>query len=131
MMIIPLRSLATLSMLAASSAALAQSVAFAPLSEVIDQPVLVTTAGVQNTLYFAADGTLRIITPGQKSVPARWGMKGQTFCIDNGGQSECWPYKPFEARVPQTMTSSCDAQSTWLAQSTNSDARRFAGERGR
>ena len=45
-----------------------------------------------------------------------------------------WPYgSPFQAGQPMTMTSSCNATSTWLAQATNAPAGPPAqrGERGR
>jgi hypothetical protein len=47
---------------------------------------------------------------------------------------ECWPYNgPFQAGQPQTLTSSCNATSTWLAQATNQPApvQGQKGERGR
>lgn len=45
-----------------------------------------------------------------------------------------WPYNsPFQAGQPVTVTSSCNATSTWLAQSTNAPANPPSqrGERGR
>jgi hypothetical protein len=121
-------SLAAAALMGMSSAALAQT---GPMSEVIGQPIQATTNGVTNTLYFDPDGTVRIITPNGNTVSGTWAMQNGNLCISKGGATECWPYNaPFQPQQPQTMTSSCNAVSTWLAQNTNGPANRAKGERG-
>ena len=100
------------------------------MAEVIGQPISVTTNGVSNTLYFEADGTVRMVTPNGSSVPATWAMQGSNLCLSKGGASECFPYRPFQPQQPQTLLSSCNAQSTWTAQNTNGSQGQSRGERG-
>ncbi|MGH6658223.1 MAG: hypothetical protein ACREBK_05860 [Sphingomicrobium sp.] len=98
-----------------STAALAQQ----PLAEVFGQPVQVTTNGITNTLYFDANGTVRIVTPNANVVQGTWTFSNGNLCIMTGAAQECWPYNaPFQAQQPQTLASSCST-STWVAQATN------------
>ena len=118
------------------SAAFAQAV-YAPASEIIGQPVQVTTNGVTNTVYLDAGGTARLVTPGGTSIPATWTAANGQLCLSNGAAQECWPYRaPFVAGQPVTLTSSCNSTSTWLASATNAPAppppaKAQRGERGR
>ncbi len=96
-------------------------VAFAQAAtEIIGQPIQVTTNGVTNTVYLDAGGTARIMTPGGNTVPGTWTAANSQLCLSNGSAQECWPYTaPFQAAQPVTLTSSCNSTSTWLAASTN------------
>ena len=96
-------------------------VAFAQAAtEIIGQPIQVTTNGVTNTVYLDAGGTARIMTPGGNTVPGTWAAANSQLCLSNGSAQECWPYTaPFQAGQPVTLTSSCNSTSTWLAASTN------------
>ena len=113
-------------------AALAQA-AWVPTSEIVGQPVQVTTNGVTNTVYLDQGGAARIMTPAGNAIPANWTAASGQLCLSKAGVQECWPYaSPFQAGTPVTLTSSCNATSTWLAASTNAPpppAQR--GERGR
>src|SRR3954454_22320585 len=115
---------------AVSSAAFAQA---APGSEIVGQPITVTTNGVTNTVYLDPGGSARIMTPGGNTVPGTWTAANGQLCLSNGTAQECWPYaSPFQAGQPVTLTSSCGSSSSWLASSTNAPpppAQR--GERGR
>ena len=73
------------------------------------------------------------MTPGGNTVPGTWTAANGQLCISNGTAQECVPYTgPFQAGVPQTLTSSCNASETWLAASTNQPpAAGQRGERGR
>ena len=114
----------------ASVPAFAQGV---PGSEIIGQPVTVTTNGVTNTVYLDPGGTARIMTPGGNTVAGTWSAAAGQLCLVNGVARECWPYAaPFQAGQPVTLTSSCGSSSTWLASSTNAPpAQGQRGERGR
>jgi hypothetical protein len=91
-----------------------------PGSEVVGQPIQVTTNGVTNTVYLDSGGAARILTPGGNTVPANWTAANSQLCLTKAGAQECWPYSaPFRAGTPVTVTSSCNASSTWLAASTN------------
>ena len=107
--------------------------AWTPGSEVVGQPIQVTTNGVVNTVYLDPGGSLRIMTPGGNTVPGTWTAANGQLCISNGTAQECVPYTgPFQAGTPMTLTSSCNASETWLAQSTNAPpAPAQSGERGR
>jgi hypothetical protein len=111
--------------------AMAQS--FVPGSEILGQPVQVTTNGVTNTVYMDAGGTARIVTPSGNTVPGSWTAANGQLCLSTGAAQECWPYtSPFQAGQPLTLTSSCNSSSSWLASSTNTPpvpAQR--GERGK
>lgn len=93
---------------------------WAPGTEVMGQPVQVTVNGTTNTLYMDAGGNLRIVTPSGQTIPGTWQAANGQLCLSAGGAQECVPYNsPFQAGQPQTLTSSCNATQTWLAQSTN------------
>ncbi len=106
-------------------------------SEIVGQPVQVTTNGVTNTVYLDAGGTARIMTPGGNAVSGTWTAANGQLCLSNGTAQECWPYAaPFQAGQPVTLTSSCNATSTWLASATNAPpppppVQGQKGERGR
>ena len=126
-----LRTSAALGLALSSAAALAQS-AWTPASEVVGQPIQVTTNGVTNTVYLDAGGNARMISAGGRTVNGNWTAAGGQLCLNNGAAQECWPYAgPFQAGAPVTLTSSCNATSTWLAQATNVPPPTSAGERGR
>ena len=113
------------------AAGMAQAV---PGAEVIGQPIQVTTNGVTNTVYLDPGGQLRVLTPGGNTVPGTWTAANGQLCLAVGGGQECVPYaSPFQAGQPLTMTSSCGASETWLAESTNAPppAQGERGERGR
>ena len=121
---------AAVAMTALPGAALAQ--AWAPGSEILGQPLQVTTNGVTNTIYLDAGGTARIVTPGGNTLPGSWTAASGQLCLNNGAAQECWPYNsPFQAGQPLTLTSSCSSTSTWLASATNSALPAPGGERGR
>jgi len=111
-------------------AAIAQS--WTPGSEVVGQPIQVTTNGVTNTVYLDNGGAARIMTPSGNTVPATWTAASNQLCLINGAAQECFPYSsPFQAGRAVTLTSSCNATSTWLAASTNAPPPVTRGERGR
>lgn len=113
-------------------AAMAQP-AWAPGSEVLGQPIQVTTNGVTNTVYLDPGGQVRIVTPGGSTVPGTWTAANAQLCLGVGGAQECVPYaSPFQAGSPVTLTSSCGASESWLAESTNAPPTQGQrGERGR
>ena len=99
-------------------------------SEIIGQPIQVTTNGVANTVYLDSGGTARILTPSGNTVPGSWSIANGQLCLSAAGGQECWPYAaPFQAGQPLTLTSSCNQASTWLAQATNTPPPP-SGERG-
>ncbi|NUQ17631.1 MAG: hypothetical protein HOP95_04135 [Sphingomonas sp.] len=102
-------------------------------AEVVGQPIQVTTNGTTNTVYLDPGGQLRIVTPGGTTVPGTWTAASGQLCMGVGAARECVPYNaPFQAGTPQTLTSSCGATETWLAQSTNQPPTQGQkGERGR
>jgi len=113
-------------------------VAFAQAAtEVIGQPIQVTTNGVTNTVYLDAGGTARIMTPGGNAVSGTWTAANNQLCLSNGSAQECWPYTaPFQAGQTVSLTSSCGQTSTWLASAINAPpppppAKGQRGERGR
>jgi hypothetical protein len=117
---------------AVPGAAFAQ--AWTPGSEIAGQPVRVTTNGVTNTVYFDQGGGARIMTPAGNTVNGTWTAVNGHLCLSNGTAQECWPYAaPFQAGQPLTLTSSCNATSTWLAAATNGPPPppSAAGERGK
>jgi hypothetical protein len=125
-----LRAAVLISTAALPAAAMAQA-GWTPASEVIGQPIQVTTNGVSNTVYLDAGGTARIMTPSGNTVPATWAATGGQLCLTKAGAQECWPYSaPFQAGTPLTLTSSCSATSTWLASATNTPPPVERGERG-
>lgn len=111
------RALAGLS-IALSGSAFAQ--VWTPGSEVVGQPITVTTNGVSNTVTLSPGGQATISTPGGRVVNAAWTAANGQLCLVNGAAQECVPYAgPFRAGTPATLTSSCGASETWLAASTN------------
>jgi hypothetical protein len=114
------------------AAALAQA-GWTPASEIVGQPIQVTTNGTTNTLYLDAGGQLRIMTPGGNTVPGTWTAANGQLCISAGGPQECVPYtNPFQAGMPKDLTSSCGALEKWLAENTNQmPTQGEKGERGR
>ena len=124
-----IRTAAAVAILAIPGTAFAQATG----AEIVGQPIMVTTNGVTNTLYFDQGGTLRILTPAQNTVTGTWAIANGQLCINNGTAQECFPYAaPMVAQQPMTVTSSCGATSTWLAQATNMPAPPppVAGEKG-
>jgi hypothetical protein len=107
--------------------------AWTPGSEVVGQPIQVTTNGTTNTVYLDNGGQLRVVTPNGTTMPGTWQAASGQLCLGMNGAQECVPYKaPFQAQQPQTLTSSCGAQQTWLAQATNQPpSQGQRGERGR
>ena len=118
-------------MVALPGVALAQG--WTPGSELLGQPIQVTTNGVTNTVTLSPGGQAAITTPGGSVVPATWTAANGQLCLSTGAAQECWPYAgPFQAGQPLTLTSSCNSSSTWLAQSTNqAPTQGGKGERGR
>jgi hypothetical protein len=103
-------------------------------SEIVGQPVQVTTNGVTDTVVLNPGGQATITSPGGTVVNGTWTAANGQLCLGNGAAQECWPYNgPFQAGQPMTLTSSCNATSTWLAASTNAPPPPPAqrGERGR
>jgi hypothetical protein len=111
--------------------AMAQS--WVPGSEIVGQPITVTTNGVSNTVYLDPGGTARIMTPGGNTVAGTWTAANGQLCLANGAAQECFPYaSPFQAGTPVTLASSCGSTSSWLASSTNAPpAQGERGERGK
>jgi hypothetical protein len=111
--------------------AFAQS--WVPGSEIVGQPITVTTNGVSNTVYLDPGGSARIMTPGGNTVAGTWTAANGQLCLANGAAQECFPYaSPFQAGTPVTLASSCGATSSWLASSTNAPpAQGERGERGK
>jgi len=107
--------------------------ALAQAAEIVGQPVQVTTNGITDTVVLNPGGQATITSPGGTVVNGTWTAANGQLCLSNGTAQECWPYNgPFQAGQPMTLTSSCNATSTWLAASTNAPpppAQR--GERGR
>jgi hypothetical protein len=106
--------------------------AWTPGSEIVGQPIQVTTNGVANTVTLSPGGQAQILTPAGNPVAGTWTAANGQLCLGNGAAQECWPYSgPFQAGQPVTVTSSCKATSTWLAQATNQPPPAQRGERGR
>jgi hypothetical protein len=106
-----------------------------PGSEIVGQTLQVQTNGVTNSVYLGPGGQATITTPQGRAIPASWTASGGRLCLNNGAASECWPYQAaFQPGQPVTLTSSCNATSQWLANSTNQPppppAQQPAGERG-
>jgi hypothetical protein len=104
-----------------------------PGSELLGQPIQVTTNGTTNTVTLSPGGQAAITTPGGSVVPATWTAANGQLCLSTGAAQECWPYAgPFQAGQPLTLTSSCNSTSSWLAQNTNQPPTQSGkGERGR
>jgi len=124
-------SVALVAMMGLPGVALAQG--WSPGSEIVGQSVQVTTNGTTNTVFLDAGGSARIVTPGGNTVPASWSAANGQLCLNTGAAQECWAYNsPFQAGQPQTLTSSCNSTSTWLASATNQPPTQGSGgERGR
>jgi hypothetical protein len=126
-----LRTAAALAGMSLASAAFAQA-GWTPGSEIIGQPIQVTTNGVTNTVYLDQGGGARLLTPSGNVIPGTWTAANGQLCLINGAAQECWPYSsPFQAGRAVTVTSSCNATSTWLAAATNTPPPAIRGERGR
>jgi hypothetical protein len=113
-------------------AAFAQT--WTPGSEIVGQPIQVTTNGVTNIVTLSPGGQAQILTPAGSPVAGTWTAANGQLCLNNGAAQECWPYNsPFQAGQAQTLSSSCNATSTWLAQATNQPppVQGQKGERGR
>jgi hypothetical protein len=126
-------AIALVLVVAIPGSAVAQS-GWTPGSEVVGQPIQVTTNGVMNTVTLSPGGQATIATPAGHVINGTWTAANGQMCLNNGTAQECWPYAaPFQAGQPVTMTSSCNATSTWLAASTNAPPPPPAqrGERGR
>ena len=106
------------SLVAAPSAGFAQE--WVPGSEIVGQSVVVETNGVANTVYFDAGGAARIVSPQGRVANASWTAANKNICLNSGAASECWPYQQaFQAGQRVTLTSSCQAVSNWVPNSTN------------
>ena len=124
-------ALASVAVLVAPAAAFAQQ--WVPGSEITGQTLQVQTNGVSNSVYFGPGGQATITTPGGTVVPATWTAAGGQLCLSNGAAQECWPYATaFQAGQQVTLTSNCNATSSWLANATNQPppSQAPAGERG-
>lgn len=119
--------------LALPTAAQAQA-GWTPGAEIVGQPVRVTTNGVTNTVVLNSGGQAQLSSPGGRVVNGTWTAASGQLCLSNGVAQECFPYAaPLQAGQPVTVTSSCNATSTWLAASTNQPAPppTQRGERGK
>jgi hypothetical protein len=118
-------------LVAAALPAMAIAQPWTPGSEVVGQPIQVTTNGVTNTVTLAPGGQAQISSAGGTLVNGTWTAANGQMCLSNGMAQECWPYAaPFQAGQPVTVTSSCNATSTWLAQATNAPPPPTSGQRG-
>jgi len=123
------RAAAVLAAISMPAAAYAQA-GWTPGSEIVGQPIQVTTNGTTNTVYFDQGGTARIMTPNQNVIQGAWQAANGQLCLNANGGQECWPYNgPFQPNQAQSLTSSCGSTSTFVAQATN-QAQRVRGERG-
>lgn len=123
-------ALASAAVLIAPAGAFAQ---WMPGSEIVGQTVQVQTNGITNSVYFGPGGQATITTPGGRVIPASWTANGGNLCLNSGAAQECWAYTTaFQAGQPVTLTSNCNASSSWLANSTNQPppAQAPSGERG-
>jgi hypothetical protein len=122
--------IALVAAVALSGTAFAQG--WTPASEIMGQPIQVTTNGVTDTIYLDSGGTARFMTPGGNTVAGSWTAANGQLCLSNGAAQECFPYtSPFQAGQPVTLTSSCNATSTWLASAVNGPPPASGAERGR
>ena len=89
-----------------------------PGSEIVGQSVVVETNGVA-TRYISC-GAARIVSPQGRVANASWTTANKNLCLNSGAASECWPYQQaFQAGQRVTLTSSCQAVSNWMPNSTN------------
>ncbi len=103
-----------------------------PASEIVGQAIEVNSGGIVNKVVLDLGGYARIVSPGGRTVMASWTANGQRLCLNAGGSVECWPYvRAFEAGRPVTLTSDCNATSTWTVNAVNPPPRvENMGERG-
>ena len=126
-----LRAASMAAMLSMSSLGFAQ--AWVPGSELAGQSATVVTNGVSNTVYFDAGGSARLVSPSGTTVNGNWSAANGQLCLSTGTARECWPYaSAFRAGAAVTLTSNCNAVSTWTANGVNSPppASSTEGERG-
>jgi hypothetical protein len=118
--------------IAAFVPAVAQAQAgWTPGAEIVGQPVRVTTNGVTNIVTLNPGGQAQISSPAGRVVNGSWTAANGQLCLSNGVAQECFPYAaPLRAGQPVTVTSSCNAMSTWLAASTNQASPPAQGQRG-
>lgn len=91
-----------------------------PGSEIVGQSVVVETNGVANIVYFDVGGAARIVSPQGRVVNASWTAANNNICLNSGAASECWPYsQAFQAGQRVTLTSNCQAVSSWMPNNTN------------
>lgn len=110
-------ALATCAAFALPTAVAAQ---WSPGAELVGHSAQVVTNGVTNTVYFDPGGAARIVTPSGTTVQGNWSAASGNLCLNTATGQECWPYaSPFQAGQPMTLTSNCQAVSTWTALSTN------------
>jgi hypothetical protein len=111
--------------------------AWTPGTEIVGQPITVTTNGIINTVTLLPGGQATITTPGGRVVNGTWSALNGQLCLSASGAQECVPYAgPFQAGAPTTLTSTCGASETWLAAATNAPpppppSAGQKGERGR
>lgn len=106
-----------------------------PGAEITGHSIQVETNGVVNTIYFEPGGVARIMTPGGTQIAARWSAANQSLCLETGANiQECFPYRSaFQTGQAVTLTSSCQAVSRWVPNSTEPNAPAESmrkGERG-
>lgn len=100
------------------AAAVAQE--WVPGTEIAGQSVVVQTNGVANTIYFDAGGAARIVSPAGRVVNASWTSGNNNLCLNTGAAQECWPYsQAFHAGQAVTLTSNCQAVSSWIFNGVN------------
>ncbi|HET9810784.1 MAG TPA: hypothetical protein VFP53_03700 [Sphingomicrobium sp.] len=91
-----------------------------PGSEIAGQTIQVQTNGVMNSIYFGADGTATITTPGGTTVPGTWSAANNQLCLNANGGQECWPYaQPFQSGQQMALTSSCAQMTTFMPGALN------------
>lgn len=105
---------------------------WSPGAELVGHSAQVVTNGVTNTVYFDPGGSARLVTPSGTTVQGTWSAANGNLCLNTATGQECWPYTaPFQAGRQITLTSSCQAVSTWTALSTNPPPQQAPlGERG-
>lgn len=88
-------------------------------AEIAGHPVSVNVGGVTNTIYFAPDGTARIVSPAGTEVQGNWTVANRNLCLTTSTARECWPYAAaFQAGQPVSLTSDCAVTSQWTPVST-------------
>ena len=85
----------------ATLSAVCSAQAWTPGSEIVGQPIQVTTNGVTNTVTLSSGGQAQILTPAGNPVTGTWTAANGQLCLSNGAAQECWPYSaPFQAGQP-------------------------------